>query len=496
MTKARAARGFLGLDLGTSAVKALLVDEAGASLAAAERPLRLHRGSALAAEQDAGVWWEAAAEASRACLAEASGTHVAAVGLTGQKHALLPVDAAGTPLARARLWADGRAAAEAAVIARDLPDLAEVSGAPALPGYLLPKWRHLQREAPPIAARTRRLVFAKDWLRFQLTGEWFTDPTEASATQLFDAERGTWSAALADAVGLSLDLLPPVRECAAIAGRTGEGAAAAGLPVGVPVAGGAGDNEAAALGVATLEPGPITMALGTSGTVIAPARERGPVGGLVWGRHVVPGSYAATGTVLSVGRALAWARRTFLPDLPTVAMLVEAAESVDDLHEIPVFLPSLVGERSPVPDPRASGAFAGLRPDHGARHLARAVVEGVAACLGQVVDLMRDAGVPARELRFTSGGAASPFLRRCVAAAARLPGRRARSRTGPALGAAMLAAAAVGHGSLPELASDWVRLGQEERPSETEAGHMAGVREQVAALRATLADQPRPPACP
>jgi xylulokinase len=313
-------------------------------------------------------------------------------------------------------------------------------------------------------------------VRWRLTGTFATDPTEASASRLFDLRRGAWSADLARRFLVPAGALPPVVPSAREAGRvSAEGARATGLPPGTPVAAGAGDNEAAALGAAALGAGRVAVILGTSGTVVATAPRRGPVGGLSFGAHVEAGTISATGTVLSAGRALEWIRAAAFPAEATAADVLRAAEASESDGGL-VFLPHLVGERSPVPDPGATGAFVGLRPGHGRGHLARAVVEGVALSLGGVVRLLGRAGVRARELRATSGGAASPFWRGLVGAAAGVTVREAGARDGPAAGAAILAAALDRRTrSLRALAESWVPLGVAEAPSAQEVARLAAL---------------------
>jgi xylulokinase len=479
---------FLGIDLGTSGAKALLVDASGGVLASGRATLDLVAEEPLQAEQDAEAWWCAVVEAVQACLAGAGRARVAAVGLTGQKHALLPLDADDRPLGRAILWADGRAHAEAREMRAVFPAAARRTGLLPLPGYLVPKWLRWMRADPARAARTARIVHAKDWIRLRLTGAFATDRTEASASQAYDFRRNTWAPSLLTLFDLPASALPAVLPSAAESGRvTAEAAARTGLPVGVPVAAGAGDNEAAALGCGALGDGHVAVILGTSGTVVGWSRHRATAGGLSWTRHVRKAGYACTGTVLSAGRSLSWIRRAAFPPGFDIPQVLEAAEASDPADAPLVFLPSLVGERSPVPDPLATGAFVGLRPLHGRGHLARAVVDGVALALAEVLVLMRGAGVEVKRLRLTSGGAAAPLWRRTIAAAANLPVERVAQVEAPALGAAMLAAAMVGaHGSLADLSGRWVRAGDVEAPGEAERDRLARLGARLRAARNAL----------
>ncbi len=485
---ARDPEAFLGLDLGTSSVKALLVDGDGVVLASAGERLTLLSEQPLQAEQDAHAWWRAAAAAVRACVEAAPHARIQAVGLTGQKHALLPLDEDSEPLRPALLWADGRATRECEEVRAVFPAVARRTGALPLPGYLVPKWLRYLRREEALAARTVRLCFAKDWLRLKLTGAFATDRTEASASQAYDFRANSWSDTLLTLWDMRRDLLAPIRRSTSEAGRVHEaGAAATGLPIGTPVVAGAGDNEAAALGCGALGEGRVAVILGTSGTVIGTSRVRAGAGGLSWNRHVLPTGYAGTGTVLSAGRALRWVRRTCFPRDFTSAQVIEAAGAADPGPAPLVFIPSLVGERSPVPDPQATGAFVGLRPQHGRGHMARAVLDGVALQIADILTLMRGAGVAVEALRITSGGAASPLWRHTIASAAGVAVRRVAQREGPALGAAMLAAASGGaHGQLADLVERWVVPGAVEEPNAQEAKRLAGLGARLRAVRNAL----------
>jgi xylulokinase len=475
---------FLGLDVGTSSVKGVAVDGAGRVLAQAERPLPLSGPEPLAAEQDAEDWWERSVEVLRE-LAAAAGARVRALGLTGQKHALLPLDREGRALRPAMLWCDGRAAPEAREAERRVgrAALARKTGALALPGYLVPKWLWLSRREPDVVARTARLSFAKDFVRLRLTGEFATDRTEASASLLYDLVGKAWSADLESAFGVSPTLLPSVARSGDVAGRvSAEGAARTGLPEGTPVAAGAGDNEAGAVGCGATGDGRVAVVLGTSATIVGWHARHGTAGGLVWGRHAMRRGYAATGVVLSAGRALEWVRSVAFPKDMSVDEVLAAAQASDPKEGPLVFLPSLAGERSPVPDPDASGAFLGLRPGHTRGHLARAVLEGVAIAVSEVVGLLRGAGVPVSDLRLTGGGAASPFWRGLVSAAAAIPVRACGGTTGPALGAAILAARATVRGTtVASLASSWI---EDPAPEAPDPARVERMRALAAGLRA------------
>jgi xylulokinase len=486
--RSSAAPAFLGLDLGTSSVKALLVDADGGAVASAEERLELIAAHPLQAEQDGEAWWAATVAAIRACLAAAPASRVRAIGLTGQKHALLPLDDEHRPLRPAFLWADGRAHEEAAEMRSVFPAIARRTGSLPQPGFLIPKWLRFSRVEPALRARTRRICFAKDWIRLKLTGSFGTDRTEASASQAYDFRSDTWADPLLMLFELPRECLAPVVRSTTRAGRVhADAAAETGLPEDTPVVAGAGDNEAAALGCGAVGRGRVAVILGTSGTVVGWSKLRTTAGGLSWNRHVLPTGYAATGTVLSAGRAVRWIRRAAFSREFSVAQVLEAAEASDPTLAPLVFSPGLVGERSPVPDPMATGAFVGLRPLHRRGHLARAVVDGVSLALAEILVLMRGAGVDVKTLHVTSGGAASSFWRRTVASAAGVPVRRVAHKEGPALGAAMLAAALDGgSGTLDELVEHWVRPGGLEEPDPDEARRLDRLGATARAVRNAL----------
>lgn len=478
---------YLGVDVGTSSVKALLVDAAGREIASASARIPLITGLPLQAEQEAEVWWQGAVSAVRQCLAAASSTRVRAVGLTGQKHALLALDEDGRPVAPALTWADGRARREAQHVRDVFPAAGRRVGRHALPGLFLPKWLYFRERHAEEAARAATFLFAKDYVRFRLTGTLATDWTEASASLLFDFRRNGWSSPLTGFFELEEGTLPAVLAPAARAGDVDSaGAAETGLPVGIPVAAGAGDNEAAALAVGGLEEGAVALTLGTSATLVGWSRLRSSAGGLVWNRHIPRAGYAATGTVLSAGRALRWLRDVAYPDGTRVVDVLDHAKATSPSPAPLVFLPSLEGERSPVEDPDATGAFLGLRTIHTRAHLARAVLEGISLSLAESLVLMRAAGVPIEELRITGGGAGSAFWRRLLAAATGTPVRQVGMVEGPALGAALLAAEMDGHGDARDLASRWVAPAPAEAPDAAEAERLVPLATMLRAGRNAL----------
>lgn len=487
-TSSPAADVFLGLDIGTSSVKGVATTAHGRVLCEARESLVLLSEEPLAAEQDPESWWQASVAVLRTLAAGVPDTRdVTAIGLTGQKHALLALDADDRPLGRAILWADGRAHAEAEELAAIYPAIRKRSGYHPMPGFIVPKWLRFLRGQPELGRAARCLLFAKDYVRLRLAGVKATDRTEASASQVYDFRSDGWIEELCDLFEMPKERVPIHRSTDFVGNLTREAASLTGLPPAIPISAGAGDNEAAAVGAGALGEGRVAVILGTSGTVVGWSMQRTPAGGLVWNRHVLPRGYAGTGTVLSAGRAIDWARRTFYPPGARMVELLREAEAADPRIAPLVFLPSLVGERSPVSDPHATGSFAGLRPTHGRPHLARAVMEGVAISLAEIVVLLRGAGVEVSELRLTSGGAASMFWRKLIGSAAGLPVRFVGHGHAPALGAAAIAAAGTGHhGTLQELVARWVEPGPVEAPDPAERERLARLATTLRALRNAL----------
>ena len=416
---ARRSKGcFLGIDLGTSSVKAVACDGEGTILATGRRDLELIARAPLQAEQDGLLWWAA----TKAAVCDVTNAlpdprAVDAIGLTGQKHALLPLDEGNQPVRPAFLWADGRARNEVEEMKLVFPAMRRRTGFDSLPGLLVPKWLRFVRTEPEAARETKRVCYAKDFVRLQLTGVFATDRSEASASQLFDFRRNTWSETLTTIFDMPLSALPDVKRCIEPTGTVHDQAALdTGVPMGTPVVAGAGDNESAAVAAGALDEGCVAVILGTSGTVIGWSKLRTPAGGLVWNRHATTAGYAATGTVLSAGRAIDWARHAFFPPGTRMVQVLREAEAVDPSTAPLVFLPSLVGERSPVPDPHATGAFVGLRPQAPAGS-SRAGRAG-RRCSGD----RRGAHPDAR--RRGSGEGAPPDVGRCGVAAVAAPDRR------------------------------------------------------------------------
>jgi len=451
----------LGLDVGTSGVKAILVSPTGSVETAATVPLALDTPRPGWAEQDPDAWWEASAAAIRRVLEQRAGARVAAVGISGQMHSAVFLDKHGAVIRPALLWCDGRTTAECREIverAGGEAHLREWVCNPALEGFTLPKVLWLRNHEPTAFARLATVLLAKDFVRLRLTGTVATEPSDASGTLMFDPAHVCWSRAMLDAVALPRTLLPDVGGSAEVLGRVTEQAAAlTRLAPGTPVVGGGADNACGAAGVGAIGPGEAVSSWGTSGTVLAPTAEPrvDPALRAHTFCHVAPGVWYVMGVVLSAGGAFAWYRDRFARDLvqsdQPEARLVDEAAAVPPGAEGVTFLPYLQGERTPHRDASLRAAFVGLSLAHSRAHMTRAVLEGVCFALRDCVTILQELGLTPASLVLTGGGARSAFIRRLQADIFGLPVTAVNREEGPAYGAALLAG--VGAGAFPDLAT-------------------------------------------
>ncbi|MFZ5828150.1 MAG: xylulokinase [Bacillota bacterium] len=451
---------LIGLDLGTSGVRVLAVDERGEVVAQAAReyPLAIPRPGWT--EQEPADWWSGTAEALRSVtdqLGERT-RKIAAVGLTGQMHGSVFLDGRGDVVRPALLWNDQRTVAECEEMHRRVgaERLMAITGNPALPGFTAPKILWLRNHEPEHFARTARVLLPKDYIRYRLTGAVATDMADGSGMVLLDLVHRRWSAEVLDALDLPASLLPDLFEGTEVTGRvTSAGAAATGLPEGTPVVAGGGDQAAGAVGLGLVREGRVSCSIGTSGVVFA-ACDRPlvhPEGRLHAFCHAVPGRWHVMGVMLSAAGSFRWLRENLFPgrsydDL--TAMAAGVAPGAEGL----LFLPYLTGERTPHMDPYARGAFIGLGLHHSPAHLVRAVLEGITLGLADSLDLVRGLGVGVPEVRLTGGGARSALWRSMLAAAFGAPVAQMAVDEGPAFGAAVLAAVGAGLYADCDAASD------------------------------------------
>ncbi len=455
----RAGDCSLGIDLGTSSVKALILSEAGTLVDQASAPLDVSRPRPLWSEQDPEDWWQATV-AAIAALRERSPAALAAVraiGLSGQMHGATLLDDRDRVLRPAILWNDGRSAAACRELERRVPSLRRISGNRAMPGFTAPKLVWLAEHEPDCFAAVRRVLLPKDWLRLRLTGEHATDASDASGTLWLDVAARSWSAELVEACGLGLDAMPRLHEGSEPSGQLrAEWARAWGMGGGVVVAGGAGDQAAGAIGAGIVEPGAASLSLGTSGVyfVAGDAFAPDPERAVHAFCHALPERWHQMSVILSAASCLSWVSRLVgARDEPSA---VERAEPVvKDARfdgSVPLFLPYLSGERTPHDDPRAQGVFFGLSHDTGPGELVASVLEGVAFALADGQDALLATGTRIGRLSWIGGGARSDAWGRVLAAALGRPLERiAGADVGPARGAARLGRLALGDASAAEL---------------------------------------------
>ena len=452
---------FLGLDVGTSGVKAILVSVSGNVEAVSTTPITMSTPKPGWAEHNPEDWWGASIESIRAVLAQKPGARVESIGISGQMHSSVFLDHAGNVVRPALLWCDGRTTAECGEITRKAGGedrLREWVRNPALEGFTLPKVLWLRNHEPDAYARVATVLLAKDFIRYRLTGMLASEPSDASGTLMFDPARLQWSDEILKATDVSRSLLPDVGGSSDVLGRlTADAARVTGIAQGTPVVGGGADNACGAAGVGVITPGDAVASWGTSGTVLAPTSQP-----LVDPRlrvhtfcHVAPNVWYVMGVVLSAGGAFAWYRdqlaRELAGDAGADAALDREAASVPPGAEGVTFLPYLQGERTPHRDASARGAFLGLSLAHTRAHLTRAVLEGIAFALRDSLSILQELGLTPQHLLLTGGGAKSPFIRRLQADVYGVPVSTVNREEGPAYGAALLAA--VGVGAFPDLAS-------------------------------------------
>ncbi len=499
---------FLGVDIGTSAVKAILVAPGGEVCATGSSPLSMRTPRPGWAEQEPDDWWGAAVAAIRAVLRASPGP-VAAVGLSGQMHSSVFLNATGAVVRPALLWCDARTGAECREItarAGGEEGLRARVLNPAVEGFTLPKVLWLRKHEPAAYGRVATLLLAKDFVRYRLTGELATEPSDASGTLLFDPVRRCWSEEMLEIMEVPSSWMPAVGGSAEVLGRVGRDAAGAtGLAPGTPVVGGGSDNACGAAGAGVVRPGQVVAGWGTSGIVLAPVIEPRVDPGLRVHTfcHVAPDTWYNIGVVLSAGGAFAWYRDRLLAGgvgpgtagnaaAATLALNEEAAGAPRGSGGV-VFLPYLQGERTPHRSGALRGALVGLSLAHERRHVSRAVLEGVCFAMRDSLEILRELGLRADQVVLTGGGARSAFIRRLQAEIFGSPVVTVDREEGPAYAAALLAA--VGAGAFQDLfeaVSTTLPPGTVERP---DPGAVAAygapyARFRAASAAATIPAQP------
>jgi len=442
---------FLGLDISTTGSKALLVDENGVVVATASSPHTLQNPRPLWSEQNPSEWWRAASISIRSVLEKASigGELVAAVGLTGQMHGLVLLDAKGNVLRPAILWNDQRTQSQCDEIHQRIgrERFIQITGNVALTGFTAPKILWVKENEPDVYAKAKHILLPKDYVRYKLTGEYAMDKADGAGTVLFDLKSRGWSREVLDALDINASWMPPTFEGPEFTGRVNEEAASlTGLKVGTPVAAGGGDQAAGAVGVGAVEMGVVALTVGTSGVVFAPTSSAliEPQGRLHAFCHAVPGLWHFMGVMLSAAGSLQWYRDTLASNMDFDDLLKEV-ESIPAGSEGLQFLPYLSGERTPYPDPLARGAFVGLTLRHSRAHMTRAVLEGVSFGLKDSFTLIQKAGLgKITQVRASGGGTKSALWRQILASTLEAELVTVNTTEGAAYGAALLAGVGAG----------------------------------------------------
>jgi xylulokinase len=454
----------LGIDVSTTATKAVLIDESGAVSGVGAADYGFEVPHPLWSEQEPSLWWDGAVAAIRSVLSTTgtTGNDVQAIGLTGQMHGLVLLDERNEVLRPAILWNDQRTAAECDAIRAAVGParLIAITGNDALAGFTAPKLVWVRDHEPDVWRQVAHVLLPKDFVRLRLTGDHAVDKADGSGTILFDLAARDWSPEILDALQINPAWLPETFEGPAVTGSVSAAAAAAtGLKAGTPVVAGGGDQAANAVGVGAVVEGTVALSLGTSGVIFATTNQPlfEPAGRVHSFCHAVPDRWHLMSVMLSAAGSLRWFRDALAPG-------VEFADLVGPAAEVPAgsdglfFLPYLTGERSPHPDPLARGAFVGLTVTHDRRHLTRSVLEGVAFGLRDGLDLMIEAGMPApRQIRASGGGTASPLWRQILADVLGAEIATVTTSEGAAFGAGLLAAVGAGwHPSVVAATAAWV----------------------------------------
>jgi xylulokinase len=437
---------WLGIDVGTGGTRALLVDAAGKlvqSFTAPHEDIRMERP--LWAEQQPENWWEAGKHAIRGVLAEAhaSGREVRGIGLSGQMHGLVMLDAADRVIRPALIWCDQRSQAQVDHINESIgrDDVLAWTANPVLTGFTLPKLLWVRDNEPAHFDQLRKVLLPKDYVRFCLTGEYATDVSDASGTSLFDVARRRWSDDMFERIGLSRSILPAAFESSRITGGVSRLAAeATGLAEGTPIVAGAGDQAASAVGNGIVEAGKVSCTLGTSGVVFAHMRSpaydlRGRVHTFC---HAVENAWHVMGVTQGAGLSLQWFRNNLAPGMPYDALTREAATAPAGAQGL-FWLPYLMGERTPHLDATARGGWVGLTAKHTRADLIRSLMEGVSYSQKDCLDVIAEMNVTVESVRLSGGGARSELWRQMMAD---VFGQRVsilEQQEGSAYGAALLA---------------------------------------------------------
>ena len=471
----------IGLDIGTSSVKALLVSASGEVLKVSAPEYPFQTPKPLWSETDPTVWWNATQEAIRQLLDGQEAKNVGGIGLTGQMHGMVALDASGEVLRPCIMWNDQRSFAECeemtSLIGKE--QVLKITGNPILAGFTAPKILWVQKNEPDVFSSIDKILLPKDFIRYKLSGEFFSDVSDASGMSLLNVGNREWSSDILDVLGWKREWLPEVTESTEVSAKLSSTAAdLTGLPAGIPIVAGGGDCAAQAVGSSIVEEGKVSVTLGTSGVVFAQSDEYRvePQGKLHSFCHAVPGKWHMMGVMLSAAGSFQWFKNKFGAEesrieeaggLNAYDNLTNQAAETEPGSEGCVFLPYLSGERTPHPDPHARGAFIGLSLRHGMGHMARAVLEGVSFGLNDSLSLMRNLGINPSNVILTGGGTRSPLWKQMLADVFHSNCSMVNAKEGAAYGAALLASVGIGcHDSVENASRNWIQETENIQPGE------------------------------
>ena len=431
---------YIGIDLGTSGVKAILLNEQGDVVASQTEKLTVSRPHPLWSEQDPEQWWLATDRAVKALAQQHSLREVKALGIAGQMHGATLLDEQQKVLRPAILWNDGRCAQECEILENQVPESRGITGNLMMPGFTAPKLLWVQRHEPEIFRQVDKVLLPKDYLRLRMTGEFSSDMSDAAGTMWLDVAKRDWSDVMLAACHLTRAHMPALFEGSEITGTLLPAVAQAWGMSEIPVIAGGGDNAAGAVGVGMMNAGQAMLSLGTSGVYFAVSDGflSKPESAVHSFCHALPERWHLMSVMLSAASCLDWAAK--LTGLSSVPALITAAQQADEQAEPVWFLPYLSGERTPHNNPQAKGVFFGLTHQHGPAELAKAVLEGVGFALADGMDVVHACGVKPASITLIGGGARSEYWRQMLSDISGLQlDYRTGGDVGPALGAARLA---------------------------------------------------------
>ena len=471
----------IGVDLGTSGTKTVLFSSDGQPIASKTIEYPLYQPQNGWAEQAPEDWWHAACGSMKEVIAK-SGINpkdIKGIGISGQMHGLVMLDKAGNVLRRSIIWCDQRTAAECDEITAKVgaSRLIELTANPALTGFTASKILWVRNHEPEIYEKCAHILLPKDYVRYMLTGEFATEVSDASGMQLLDVPNRCWSDEVLSKLGIDKSLLAKVYESPEITGKvTAQASELCGVPAGTPVVGGAGDNAAAAVGTGTVQDGIAFTTLGTSGVVFAHTDKLSidPKGRVHTFCCAVPGAWHVMGVTQAAGLSLKWFRDNFCSDEMVAAkgldkdpyyLMDKQAERIPIGAERLLYLPYLMGERTPHLDPNCRGAFIGLSAMHTRQHMLRAVMEGVVYSQRDSVEVLRGMGVKINDMLACGGGGTSPLWRQMLADVYGCPVKTVVSKEGPALGVAILASVGTGiYKSVQEACKEVIKTNPAQNP--------------------------------